>query len=80
MTRRRAPHNARTRQAALTAAGWEKVRGAAPGHVQHVRSLIFDLLTPEQVGALAEVTATVVEGTRRDGCGGGPGRGRSAPG
>ncbi|AIY03836.1 Transcriptional regulator, MarR family [Arthrobacter sp. PAMC 25486] len=33
---------------ALTEAGWDKVRGAAPGHVTMVRETIFDPLTPEQ--------------------------------
>lgn len=38
--------------AVLTDAGLEKIVATAPGHVEEVRSLVFDVLTPEQVGQL----------------------------
>jgi DNA-binding MarR family transcriptional regulator len=50
------PEDARATNARLTAAGWSKVREAAPGHVANVRQHVIDALTPEQVHQLADVT------------------------
>lgn len=47
-------------EATLTDAGMEMLRTAAPGHVTEVRSLIFDALTPEQVGQLEEISRALV--------------------
>ena len=33
-----------------------RLDAAAPGHVEEVRSLLFDALTPEQVRALREIS------------------------
>lgn len=38
--------------AELTGAGLEKLEAASPGHVKAVRENMFDLLTPEEVGAV----------------------------
>ncbi|WP_416969461.1 MarR family winged helix-turn-helix transcriptional regulator [Streptomyces sp. 4F14] len=40
----------------LTAAGRTAVEEAAPGHVDTVRALVFNALSPEQVTQLAELT------------------------
>jgi DNA-binding MarR family transcriptional regulator len=48
----------------LTDAGWTAIRRAAPGHVDAVRRLVFDGLTPEQVRALQTLTDGVL--TRLD--------------
>ncbi|GAB3854823.1 MarR family transcriptional regulator [Nocardioides maradonensis] len=45
----------------LTPAGAAAIEAAAPAHVELVRELFFDHLTPEQVDALAAVTAIVQE-------------------
>ncbi|HWU22664.1 MAG TPA: MarR family transcriptional regulator, partial [Nocardioides sp.] len=45
----------------LTPAGAEAIESAAPAHVELVRELVFDHLTPEQVDALAAVTAVIQE-------------------
>lgn len=60
MTRERIPGAGRRTRAALTGAGWAKVRAAAPGHVRHVRSLLIDAVTPEQLRALGEIGRTVM--------------------
>ena len=41
----------------LYEAGWDKVVGAAPGHVRHVRELVIDALEPEQVAQLSAISA-----------------------
>lgn len=53
------PDDGRYTVARLTEAGWDAVVAAAPGHVQHVRRLIFDALTPTQVRQLAEIGRTI---------------------
>lgn len=45
---------------ALTACGREAIGAAAPGHVAHVRSVVFDGLTREQVAALTSVVEHVL--------------------
>ncbi|MDO5619037.1 MarR family winged helix-turn-helix transcriptional regulator [Kocuria sp.] len=47
--------------AVLTDAGVRCVEQAAPAHVAHVRKVIFDKLTPEQVGHLATICRTLLE-------------------
>ncbi|WP_430789386.1 MarR family winged helix-turn-helix transcriptional regulator [Actinoplanes sp. G11-F43] len=41
--------------ATLTDAGWDAVVAAAPDHVREARRLVFDVLTPDQVGQLAAI-------------------------
>lgn len=50
----------RSTNAHLTEQGWQLVREAAPAHVEHVREVIFNVLTPEQVRQLSEISATVL--------------------
>lgn len=52
--------------AALTDEGMTVLEGAAPGHVETVRSVLFDRLSPEQVGQLEEIFSTVTEGFQGD--------------
>jgi DNA-binding MarR family transcriptional regulator len=58
------PENRRATNARLTEDGWAKVVGTAPAHVENVRRHVLDVLTPEQVGQLAEITAAIL--TRLD--------------
>jgi DNA-binding MarR family transcriptional regulator len=44
----------------LTDAGWRAIQDAAPGHVASVRRHFLDLLSREQLDALAEISQTVV--------------------
>jgi DNA-binding MarR family transcriptional regulator len=48
------PQDARAVNARLTPAGWDKVVGTAPGHVEKVRELVVDALTPDQLDRLAD--------------------------
>lgn len=52
ITRDFAPGQRRSIVATLTDKGWCKLVEAAPGHVEHVRELLFDRFTPEQTRAL----------------------------
>lgn len=58
--RQRVGEDGRGYIAVLTDAGYDKLVATAPGHVEEVRSLIFDRLTAEQVAALDEICATLL--------------------
>jgi DNA-binding MarR family transcriptional regulator len=49
------PEDKRATNARLTPTGWEQVVAAAPGHVEAVRSHVFDVLAPAQVGQLNKI-------------------------
>ena len=54
------PEDRRATNAKLTPAGWDKVREAAPGHVEAVRENVIDALTPEQVTQLAAIADAIL--------------------
>ena len=51
----------RAKNVTLTETGWNKLVGAAPGHVEFVRGMVFDSLTAEQVVQLGEITAQLLK-------------------
>lgn len=55
------PEDRRATLAQLTEVGWDKVVEAAPGHVSTVRESIFDTLTAEQVGQVAQISAQILD-------------------
>ena len=57
----------RGQQARLTDAGFAVLERAAPGHVEGVRTHLFDQLTPEQVGQLRAISEAVVAHLSPDG-------------
>ncbi len=57
--RERVGEDGRGAMAVLTDAGYDKVVASAPGHVEEVRRLVFDALTPDQVAALEDVCAAI---------------------
>lgn len=57
--RRPDPQDGRSTMAVLTDAGWRKVVETAPGHVDNVRTLIFDDLTDSQVTELKQIAAQI---------------------
>lgn len=59
--RERAADDGRGQLAVLTEEGQDVVRSVAPGHVEAVRTAMFDPLTPEQVRVLGEAMHAVVE-------------------
>lgn len=46
--------------ATLTDQGWDTLRETAPAHVEQVRQLVFDVLSPEQVTQLGDITQTLL--------------------
>jgi DNA-binding MarR family transcriptional regulator len=80
------PSDGRGAVLTLTEAGWQAIRDAAPEHVESVRKHFLDLLTAEQVEALAGISETVLGHLRglQDGPGSGhqgrPGQGPEAGG
>jgi DNA-binding MarR family transcriptional regulator len=59
--RERSSDNPRATVAVLTRSGSAKVVRSAPGHVETVRSLVFDALTDAQVRELDEICAALLE-------------------
>ena len=55
------PDSRRVTMARLTPEGWQVIVAAAPGHVETVRSLVFDGLSREDVAALERIAGHVVE-------------------
>jgi DNA-binding MarR family transcriptional regulator len=49
------PEDGRATNARLTESGWDTVVGAAPGHVDAVRRLVLDPLSPRQVAQLRSI-------------------------
>lgn len=58
--RRKHETDGRTTLASLTDDGFAVLAAAAPGHVEEVRSILFDPLTAEQVEQLGEIVSAVV--------------------
>ena len=56
------PTDRRGQVARLTDEGFAALEAAAPGHVDQVRQMVFDRLTPEQVRHLHEISAAVEAG------------------
>ncbi len=54
------PTDRRGQVAQLTDAGFAALAEAAPGHVAQVRRSLIDVLTPEQLGQLREISETII--------------------
>jgi DNA-binding MarR family transcriptional regulator len=61
VARQPSPHSRRVTLVTLTEEGWKVLVEAAPGHVETVRSLVFEGLTPEDVAALERVAGHIVD-------------------
>jgi DNA-binding MarR family transcriptional regulator len=55
------PHSRRVTLVSLSEEGWKVLVDAAPGHVETVRSLVFDDLSREDVAALERIAGHIVE-------------------
>ena len=64
VAREECPTDARGAFAVLTQAGRAAIEHAAPAHVEMVRQLVFDGLSPDQLTALTAVTARVLDRLR----------------
>lgn len=61
------PTDKRGALAVMTDEGFAAIAGAAPGHVRGVRRHLFDVLTPEQVAQLGEISAAIRDGLLKAG-------------
>lgn len=61
VSREECPSDARGAFVVLTPAGREAIDAAAPKHVETVRRLVFDALTPVQVEALTGIADRILE-------------------
>ena len=61
VTKEKCPDDRRVAYVAASDSGLQAIAAAAPGHVATVRRYFIDRLTAEQVDALAEVAATVLD-------------------
>jgi DNA-binding MarR family transcriptional regulator len=61
VARQPSPHSRRVTLVTLTEEGWKVLVEAAPGHVETVRSLVFEGLGAEDVAALERVAGHIVE-------------------
>lgn len=64
VARESCPTDRRGAFAVLTEEGFQALVAAAPSHVASVRAHLFDLLTPEQVRQLGQITGAIVNGLR----------------
>ncbi len=62
VSRRPGPTDRRSTLATLTDEGFAVLERHAPGHVEAVRTALFDPLTPEQVGQLEQICNAVLAG------------------
>jgi DNA-binding MarR family transcriptional regulator len=60
ITREACPDDGRATNAVLTDAGYAKVVETAPGHVENVRTLVFDALEPAQHDQLRAIGAAIL--------------------
>jgi DNA-binding MarR family transcriptional regulator len=80
--REESPNDKRGCMAVLTDAGMTLLERTAPGHVETVRTSVFDQLTPEQVAQLEAICDRITQALQgdedRSPCGGLPWRRRSS--
>jgi DNA-binding MarR family transcriptional regulator len=60
ITRQACREDGRYTDAVLTGEGWAKVQASAPGHVEAVRALILDALTPAELDQLGEMARRIL--------------------
>ena len=60
VAREECPTDARGAFVVLTAAGRRAIEAAAPAHVEDVRRHLIDVLDPDQLAALADISETVL--------------------
>jgi DNA-binding MarR family transcriptional regulator len=59
------PTDKRGALAVMTDEGFAAIEAAAPGHVEGVRRHVFDVLSPEQIRELGEISAAIRDGLLR---------------
>ena len=73
------PDNARITHATLTETGYQKVLATAPGHVETVRRIVLDSVSPDQLHALGAVSTQILAGLGYSGAAMSARKGQSCP-
>jgi DNA-binding MarR family transcriptional regulator len=60
------PTDKRGAEAVMTDKGFAAIEAAAPGHVEGVRRHVFDVLSPEQIRQLGDISAAIRDGLLED--------------
>jgi DNA-binding MarR family transcriptional regulator len=63
--RQECPSDRRGAFAAISDQGWALLRDAAPGHVDDVRELFIDLMSPDEVAVVGQAMAIIAEKLRQ---------------
>lgn len=63
--RQECPSDRRGAFAAITDQGWTLLREAAPGHVDDVRELFIDLMSPQEVAVVGQAMTIIAEKLRQ---------------
>ncbi len=66
VAKRRCGEDRRGSTVSVTEGGWRSIAGAAPSHLEAVRRLFVDRLSPEQLALLAEVSTVVLRAVADD--------------
>ena len=64
--RQECPSDRRGAFAVLTEHGWDVLRAAAPGHVDDVRELFVDLMSPQEVAVVGQAMGIIAEKLRQN--------------
>ena len=59
------PSDRRGAFAVITEQGWDLIRAAAPGHVNDVRELFIDLMSPQEVAVVGQAMGIIAEKLRQ---------------
>jgi DNA-binding MarR family transcriptional regulator len=79
VARRPSPHSRRVTLVQMTPEGYQVLVGAAPGHVENVRDLVFEGLSTEDVAALERIAGHMVDRIEAQAPGPGARGARSGP-
>lgn len=66
LERRQSPDDGRVTLVTLTAEGHQKLTEVAPIHVESVRRMVFDALTPDQAAALGDLATALLANINPD--------------
>jgi DNA-binding MarR family transcriptional regulator len=59
------PSDRRGAFAVITERGWDVLRSAAPGHVEDVREMFIDLMSPQEVAVVGQAMGIIAEKLRQ---------------
>lgn len=64
--RQECPEDRRGAFAVITPSGWDVLRAAAPGHVEDVRELFIDLMSPQELAVVGQAMGIIAQKLRQN--------------